>query len=195
MSVFIYLAPPLTALGLHAFVPSERLSVRQWAGVLLAFGGIVLAFAEGFGSGGATWLGDLCGVTAAALWAATTVVIRATRLSRATATKTLFYQLGVSALALPLASVLLGEKGIGAVTPLVLASLAYQGAIVAFASFLAWFWLLTRYRAAPLAVLSFLTPMFGVLSGVVFLSEPISGTFAAAALCVAAGIVLVNLRR
>ena len=195
MSVFIYLAPPLTALGLHAFVPSERLSARQWAGVLLAFGGIVLAFAEGFGSDRATWLGDLCGVTAAALWAATTVVIRATRLSRATATKTLFYQLGVSALALPLASVLLGEQGIGAVTPAVAASLAYQGAIVAFASYLAWFWLLTRYRAAPLAVLSFLTPMFGVLSGVVFLSEPISGTFAAAALCVAAGIVLVNLRR
>jgi drug/metabolite transporter (DMT)-like permease len=195
MSVFIYLAPPLTALGLHWFVPSERLSVRQWAGVLLAFAGIAAAFAEGFGRGGATWLGDLCGVTAAALWAATTVVIRATRLSRATATKTLFYQLGVSALALPLASVLLGEKGIGAVTPAVAASLAYQGAIVAFASYLAWFWLLTRYRAAPLAVLSFLTPMFGVLSGAVFLSEPISGTFVAAALCVAAGIVLVNLRR
>ena len=195
MSVFIYLAPPLTALGLHWFVPSERLSLRQWTGVLLAFAGIVAAFAEGFGSGGSTWLGDLCGVSAAALWAATTVVIRATRLSRATATKTLFYQLGVSALALPLASVLLGEKGIVAVTPLVAASLAYQGAIVAFASYLAWFWLLTRYRAAPLAVLSFLTPMFGMLSGVVFLSEPISGTFAAAALCVAAGIVLVNLRR
>jgi drug/metabolite transporter (DMT)-like permease len=195
MSVFIYLAPPLTALGLHGFVPSERLSLRQWAGVLLAFAGIAAAFAEGFGHGGATWLGDLCGVTAAALWAATTVVIRATRLSRATAAKTLFYQLGVSALALPLASVLLGEKGIGAVTPIVAASLFYQGAIVAFASYLAWFWLLTRYRAAPLAVASFLTPMFGVLSGAVFLSEPISGTFVAAALCVAAGIALVNLRR
>src|SRR5262249_1613645 len=39
-------------------------------------------------SGKATWLGALCGVVAAALWAATTVVIRATRLSRATATKT-----------------------------------------------------------------------------------------------------------
>src|ERR1043165_9026293 len=58
MSVFIYLAPPLTALGLHFFVPSERLSVRQWAGVLLAFAGIVLAFAEGFGSGRATWPRD-----------------------------------------------------------------------------------------------------------------------------------------
>jgi drug/metabolite transporter (DMT)-like permease len=195
MSVFIYLAPPLTALGLHLFVPSERLSLRQWSGILVAFAGIVAAFAEGFGTGAGTWIGDLCGVIAALLWAATTVVIRATRLARATATKTLFYQLGVSALALPLASFLLGEKGVSALTGLTVASLAYQGVIVAFASYLAWFWLLTRYLAAPLSVLSFLTPMFGVLSGVAFLSEPISAAFLAAALAVAAGIVLVNLRR
>jgi len=52
-----------------------------------------------------------------------------------------------------------------------------------------------RHRTLPrLSVLSFLTPMFGVLCGVVFLSEPLTGTFALAALLVAAGIVLVNLR-
>jgi drug/metabolite transporter (DMT)-like permease len=195
MSVFIYLAPPLTALGLHFFVRSERLTLKQWVGVLAAFAGIVLAFAEGFAEQPSTFLGDLCGVIAAALWASTTVVIRATRLARATATKTLFYQLALSAAVLPLFSMVLGEKGAAAITPLVLASLAYQGAIVAFASYLAWFWLLTRYLAAPLSVLSFLTPMFGVLSGVVFLSEPVSATFVFAALLVAAGIVLINLRR
>jgi drug/metabolite transporter (DMT)-like permease len=56
MSVFAYLAPPLTALGLHFFVKSERLTARQWSGVLLAFAGVVTAFAEGFGAGhGTTW--------------------------------------------------------------------------------------------------------------------------------------------
>ena len=195
MSVFIYLTPPLTALGLHFFVASERLALRQWIGVAIAFTGIVLAFADGFSAQLETYRGDLCGLVAAVLWACTTVVIRATRLAAASATKTLFYQLGVSALVLPLASWLMGEKGIENVSALVLASLAYQGAIVAFASYLAWFWLLTRYLAAPLSVLSFLTPMFGVLSGVVFLSEPISATFLFAALLVGAGIVLVNLRR
>ena len=195
MSVFVYLAPPLTALGLHFFVRGERLRALQWSGVLIAFIGLVLAFAEGFSSNLNTFWGDLCGVIAAVLWASTTVLIRATSLTRATATKTLFYQLGVSALVLPLASLLLGEKGISAVTPLVLASLAYQGVIVAFASYLAWFWLLTRYLAARLSVLSFLTPLFGMASGVVFLSEPLSAHFALAALLIAAGIALVNLRR
>jgi len=194
MSVFVYLAPPLTALGLHFRVAGERLGVRQWLGVGLAFAGLVLAFAEGFSSGQDTWLGDLCGLAAAMLWAATTVLIRATSLARVSAAKTLLYQLAVSAAVLPVASFLLGEKGITSVDTMVIASLAYQSVIVAFASYLAWFWLLTRYLAARLSVLSFLTPLFGMLSGVVFLSEPLSAHFALAALLIAAGIALVNLR-
>ena len=195
MSVFIYLAPVLTALGLHFFVKSERLSALQWAGVGAAFCGIALAFADGFFTAQRTWVGDLCGVAGALLWAATTVLVRATRLAHATAAKTLFYQLAVSALVLPLTSLLIGEKGVTALTPVTLAALAYQGAIVAFATYLAWFWLLTRYYAARLSVLSFLTPMFGVASGVVLLGEPLSGRFGLAALAVGTGIALVNLRR
>jgi len=194
MSVFIYLTPPLSALGLHFFVRSERLTLRQWLGVLVAFAGIVLAFAEGFSAPRSTYIGDLCGVMAAVMWASTIVLIRATRLARITATKTLFYQLAVSAACLPLASFLMGEKGVINVTGTVVASLAYQCVVVAFVSYLTWFWLLTRYRAAPLSVLSFMTPMFGVLSGVLFLGEPISAAFILAALLVAAGIVLVNLK-
>ena len=195
MVVFIYLAPCLTALGLQWFVPGEQLSARQWAGVLLAFAGMALAFADGFGAAaGSTALGDSFGVIAALLWAATTVLIRATRLGSASASKALFYQLGVSAVILTPASFIAGETGITALTPMVVASLAYQGVIVAFVSYLAWFWLLTRYLAGRLAVFSFLTPLFGVAFGMLFLSEPVSAAFAAAALLVGTGIVLVNLK-
>jgi len=196
MIVFLYLTPPLTALGLHWFVAGERLSSRQWLGVLLAFGGVFLAFAEGFRSaGGATAVGDLFGIIAAVMWAATTVLIRASGLARISATRTLFYQLVVSAVVLLVASRLLGEPGVVRLTAVALASLAYQGVIVAFASYLVWFWLLTRYLAARLAVFSFLAPMFGVLFGVLLLSEPLTPFFAGAALLVGSGIVLVNLRK
>ncbi|HVC11171.1 MAG TPA: DMT family transporter [Burkholderiales bacterium] len=196
MIVFIYLAPVATALGLHLFVRGERLVRGQWLGVLLSFGGVALAFAGGFSAGrDATFLGDLFGVIGALLWAATTVLVRGTRLAHVTATKTLLYQLAVSALMLPAASVLMGEKGVVALTPLALASLAYQGVVVAFASYLAWFWLLTRYLAARLSVFSFLTPLFGVLAGVLVLGEPLTPSFAWAGLLVGLGIVLVNLRR
>lgn len=195
MSVFIYLAPALTALGLHFFVKSERLAALQWGGIVLAFGGIALAFMDGFFTAQKTWPGDLCGLAGALLWAATTVLIRATRLAQATAAKTLFYQLAVSAPVLLIASFLMGERGIQRLSSGAIAALAYQGAVVAFASYLAWFWLLTRYYAARLSVLSFLTPMFGVACGVAFLGEPLSGRFGLAALAVGGGIALVNLRR
>src|SRR5512134_981520 len=48
MTVFIYLAPVLTALGLHWLVPGEKLARAQWTGVLVVFGGIALAFGEAF---------------------------------------------------------------------------------------------------------------------------------------------------
>jgi drug/metabolite transporter (DMT)-like permease len=195
MSVFVYLTPALTALGLHFFVRAERLRAVQWGGVLLGFAGIVVAFSEGFASDRDTMLGDVCGIVGAVFWSAVIVVIRTSKLGQAEPAKTLFYQLGVSALALPIASLALGEAGVSAVTPQVIASLAYQSAIIAFGTYLAWFWLLRRYLAARLSVLSFMTPIFGVVSGVVFLNEPFSMTLGAAAALVGAGIVLVNLGR
>jgi drug/metabolite transporter (DMT)-like permease len=193
MVVFIYTTPCMTALMLPLFVRSERLSRRQWAGVLLAFGGIVAAFGEGFVSGGGDTLrGDLFGVIAAFLWASTIVLIRATKLARTSATKTLFYQLAVSA-GLVLVSIALGEPGVVRVTPLAVAVMAYQSVLVAFASYLVWFWLLTRYYAARLSVLTSMSPLFGVAAGVIFLGERLTPAFIAAALLVAAGIVLVNL--
>ena len=87
----------------------------------------------------------------------------------------LFYQLAVSALLLPVASRLLGEPGVIAWTPRAVASLAYQAVVVAFASYLTWFWLLTRYLAGRLAVFSFLTPLFGVVFGTTILGEPLTG--------------------
>jgi drug/metabolite transporter (DMT)-like permease len=195
MVVFVYIAPCLTALGLHWFVPGEQLRPLQWLGILLALAGIIAAFGEGFLIAPASLLGDALGVIGGVLWAATTVWIRATGLTRASAAKVLFYQLAVSAVTLPLASWLMGEQGIVAVTPVALASLFYQGVIVAFASYLAWFWLLTRYLAGRLAVFGFLTPLFGVMAGVAVLDEPLRPAFVVALVLVGAGIGMVNAKR
>ncbi|MDA6584295.1 EamA/RhaT family transporter, partial [Escherichia coli] len=87
------------ALGLHVFVAGEHLRSRQWIGIGIAFAGIVLAFADGIlhpAAGPSTSLGDGLGVVAGALWGATTLVVRASKLSEAPAAKTLLYQLAVS---------------------------------------------------------------------------------------------------
>jgi len=191
--VALYTAPCFTVLGLHCFVADEQIRRRQLAGVLLAFIGIVFGFAGDSGAASDAWVGDLLGLLAAIGWAATTVLIRATRLAAISASKVLFYQLAVSAaLLLPL-SPLIGESGVSQLNLPVVLALAYQGVIVAFASYLAWFWLLTRYLTTRLSVFSFLTPLFGVAFGVLLLNERLTPSFIVAVACVTSGIVLVNL--
>lgn len=194
MVVFLYVAPCLTALGLHIFVPGERLRPLQWAGVALAFAGILTAFGDSFTTAKASLTGDLFGVVAAVLWAATTVFIRATRLANISAAKVLFYQLSVSGLLLPVVSIAMGEPGVIRWSAMAIACLAFQGVVVAFASYLAWFWLLTRYLGSQLAVFSFLTPLFGVAFGVLLLNEPVTSAFVASVVLVGTGIALVSRR-
>jgi len=191
MVVFLYTAPCFTVLGLHFFVPGERMGWRQGAGVLLAFGGLAMAFVDK--ASGGSLLGDAFGVLAALFWAATTVLIRATALAKVTATKVLLYQLVVSAAVMFPLSWLVGERGIGVLSAPTLWAMAYQIVVVAFISYLAWFWLLTRYLAGRLLVFSFLTPLFGVGFGMLLMGDQPSLHFFAAAAMVVGGIVLVNL--
>lgn len=197
MAVFVYLAPCVTAIGLAWLVPSERLTLIQTLGVALGFAGIAVAFADGFFAPSAhnTLLGDALGALAGIFWGATTIAVRATRLAATSATKTLLYQLAAAGVTLPIVSVLMGESGVTALTPIVVGSLVYQIIVIAFVTLLIWFWLLTRYSASKLSVLSFLAPLFGVLAGALVLDEPISPTFLAGALLVGVGIALVNVRR
>ena len=196
MVVYLYMAPIFTVLGLHWLVPGEQLRWRQWCGILLAFIGIALAFATGLSAPHASGmlLGDMLGVAAAALWSATTLLVRGSTLSEAPPTKTLLYQLAVSAvLVLPLAMVL-GETSTVAMNQLAWISLLFQSVIVTFASYLAWFWILRHYLVSRISVFSFLTPLFGVGFGVLLLHEAVDLRFALGAVLVIGGIILVNLR-
>ena len=195
MAVFLYTAPIFSALGLHLLLPSERLCTLQWLGIVLCFAGIAVAFGAGM-----NWtamdrhmlLGDAFGLLAGMAWGATTVVVRASRLSEAPPPLTLFYQLSVSFALLLGYAAATGQLGPIRWTPISVGSVLLQGVVVSFISYLAWFWLLRRYLASNMAVFSFMTPLFGVSFGVLILDEPLSLNFVAGALLVLLGIVLVS---
>jgi drug/metabolite transporter (DMT)-like permease len=191
--IFLYSAPFFVALGAHRYIPGERLTRRGIAGLVLAFAGLCLAFADAlYLPSGRELLGDTLELLAGLLWGATTVVIKRGGRSPLSPSRMLFYQLAVSGGALVGASLALREPGIVAATGPVLAALAYQAVVVAFASYLAWFWLLGRYPASDLAPHLFWTPLFGVLAGWVLLGDPLSANLGAAAVLIALGIYLVN---
>jgi drug/metabolite transporter (DMT)-like permease len=192
--IFLYTAPFFVALGSHLFVTGERLRLAQVVGLFIAFLGVVVAFAEHVvtPAGPHSEIGDLMALTAGAIWGATTVVFKASALIRVSPDKTLFYQLAVSAVLLPLFSLLLGEPGVFAPTPGVWASVAFQIVIVAFASYLVWFWLVKHYPAARVSAFTFLTPLFGVAAGALMLGEPVTWMLLLSLALVAPGIYLVN---
>jgi len=197
MVVFIYIAPFVVALGMPLIARAERLGALQSAGLVLAFAGIAWAFAEGFShpaAGARQWLGDGLGVLAGVLWGATTLAVRATALSHASAEKTLFYQLAVSALLLLVAVLWSGAPFPARLSSLAWGSLAFQTVVVSFASYLVWFWLIRHYPATPLASFTMLTPVFGLILGAVLLAEPVTARLVIALATVATGIFLVNRR-
>jgi len=103
--IFLYMAPFFVAIGAVWLLPHEPMRRAQWVGMALAFAGVVLLFGENLLQPmGRAWVGDLMMVVAAILWAATTLTVKVSPLVRAPVEKTLLYQLGVSAVVLPLLS-------------------------------------------------------------------------------------------
>ena len=193
LTVFLYTSPFWVALLLPFWVKSEKLRGLQWVGLLAAFVAVVFALREGFtGEHASTARGDLLALLAGMAWGLTTVVIRATSLVRISAEKLLFYQLAFSALAFPALSLGLGEAWVWQFSPFAITSLALQTVIGAFASYLAWMWMLGRYPATKISVFVFFTPLFALLFGAAWLGESVTPSLLGALATVAVGIVLVN---
>lgn len=191
--IFLYTAPFFVALGAVWLLPQETMRRAQWAGMALAFAGVLVLFGDGvFSLADGAWIGDLMILLGAVFWAATTLTVKATCLGRSSAEKTLLYQLGVSALTLPALSLALGEPGLFAPSLLVWTSLLFQTVIVAGVSYVGWFWLVRHYPATRLSTFSFLAPVMGVLAGGLILGEPVSPTVFAALSLVGAGIAIAN---
>jgi drug/metabolite transporter (DMT)-like permease len=194
LTVFLYTSPFWVAVLVPLWVSSEKLRRVQWVGLACAFVAVVFALREGFTQGGGSmlWLGDLLALAAGMLWGLTTVVIRASSLSRIGAEKLLFYQVAVSTIVLPVLSLALGEPWTWQFSHFATASLLAQTVIGAFASYLAWMWMLGRYPVTKISVFVFLTPIFALAAGALWLNETITPGLVAALALVAVGIVLVN---
>lgn len=190
--IFLYTAPLFVSFGAVNLL-GERLRPVQWGGLGLAFLGIVVAIGVPQANVDRTVLfGDLLLLLGALGWGGTTLIFKASNLSKAPAEKTLIYQTGVSAPLLALGSVALGETMAKMPGPVALGSLVYQTVWVVGITFLLWYVLMKRYPASKLTAFTFITPLFGVAAGHLILNEPITAAFAVAVALVIAGLFLVN---
>lgn len=192
--IFLYTQPLWTALGAHFFLSSERLSLMKSLGLLLSFAGLVTVFgSKPAALGPVHWVGDLMEVAAAILWAATTIYLKRFMLDRPLSHyQTLFAQLFFS---IPVLAVgwLVFEWGRPLrLDAIVVGSVVYQSVVIAFASYLLWFWMIHRYQVSRLAAFTFLTPLSGVILSGVILGEQLTGVLLVGLVLVGGGLYLVN---
>jgi drug/metabolite transporter (DMT)-like permease len=191
-AVFLYTAPFFVALGSYQFL-GERLGAMQWCGLGLSFIGVALAIGVPQPNVDAkVLLGDLLVVGGGALWAATTLIAKGTKLRNAAPEKALGYQVAVSIPILGLASWVSGETITHVPSLLSIALLAYQAFWVVGCTFVIWFALVKTYSASKLSAFTFITPLFGVVAAYFVMNDTLTIAFGVAALLVIAGLYLVN---
>jgi drug/metabolite transporter (DMT)-like permease len=193
-TIFLYMHPFWVAIGAHLLLPKDRLTVLKSAGLLMAFIGLFAAFR----SRSATlapvfWLGDLLELAAAFFWASTTLYVKKIAGTRNISHyQTLFAQLLFSVPVLSLGWLVLERSEPYTLTLAVLVAIGYQCLVVAFFSYLIWFWMIHRFPVSRLSAFTFLAPVFGVVLSGLVLREPIPLLLWAGLVLIAAGIYVVN---
>jgi len=177
----------------HFFIPGDRLSPSKLGGILVAYAGIVTLFLPGFSLTSVTLLGDLL-VAASALLLGERTVYLARAVQTVDPIKLLIYQSIIGGGTLLLWSAWWEASVPTRYTVPLLASLFYQGAVVAGFNFVMNLYLMQRYRPSALAAWSLTTPIFGVLVSFVIGGDTLTPTLLLSTLLVAAGVGLTTRR-
>jgi drug/metabolite transporter (DMT)-like permease len=191
--ILLYTTPFFHAVGAHYFLTGDRITLQKTIGLVLAFFGIILLLSKHLGLPSLTGLlGDMLALTAAILWAATTICIKLRLVGKVSHHHTLFYQTVFSIPILFILSALFGETPVHHIDVLIVSSVLFQGIVIAFISYLVWFYLVHAYPVSRLSSFTFLTPVFATLSGALFLQEPLTLRLTLSLVLVSIGIYVVN---
>ncbi|MGB0844259.1 MAG: DMT family transporter [Alphaproteobacteria bacterium] len=194
VSIFFYTMPIWLAIVAHFVLPNEKLSLIRSIGLALAIGGIVLALSDKTPDPNHTkgMIGDLMALSASFLWLGIALMARKSSIQKCSAEMAMLYQLGVSAILLLPLAFMIGDLVVGPMTAKFFSIYFVQIFVIVAFGFLVWFWILTIYPASDMAAFSFLSPVFGVIFGWLFLNESISARTLIALILVAFGIYFVN---
>lgn len=194
--IFVYISPFIVAIGAHFFIKGDRLNLLKIIGLIIAFSGIIVVF----GGRPSTakpimWLGDILEIMAAFFWGATTIYIKKFMAEKVHPINTFVYQLLFSIPILLILSIMIEPRWIYRFDLYIASSLFYQSVVIAFISYFIWFKLIHEYSISRLSSFTFFTPVFGVISGILFLNEELTISLLIGLPLVSIGIFFVNQRR
>ena len=191
VTLMMNVMPFWVAIGSH-FLLGERMSVRAFIGMCVAFLGVFVVFSDHISRPGPNAVyGDLLALISGMLWGMTTLVIKRSKLASAAPEKTLLYQLAVAAL-VPLPFIPLSGPLIRDLDMLSVLSFLFQSMFVVAVTYPLWFWMVRRYPASKLSNFAFLTPAFGVLLSGVLLNEHLGWKIFVALALIGLGLIIIN---
>src|SRR5258707_98260 len=163
---------PLMMALVAPFLLREPLTGRKLLGLLLGFGGVVLTMHARAGSGAARPQDVLLALIGVVAFVASNILFKRIR-ERPHPVVLNGAQLASAGLAMiPAALLIEGMPHIHLTGPLI-ASLGYLVLILSVGASMLWFWILQHGEASRVSAYFFLTPVFGLLSGVLLLNEPL----------------------
>jgi drug/metabolite transporter (DMT)-like permease len=192
-ALFINTSPFVVAIGAHFLFPLDRLRPLKVAGLAGAFAGIVLLFSDGLlGQQESLWRGDLLIMTSALFWGTSTLHVKRFILGHVTPFQLLYGKLLVSTPLMLAFSLWREPEPFFAFGATSLLMLAYQGLVVVFFSYLMFIVMLERYQPSAVQSFTFLTPVWGVLSGALLLGERLTWYLGGGMALVGLGLYLIN---
>lgn len=187
--------PLFVVLFAHFWLPGERMTWRSMVGVLIAFVGILLVFSEDLGEFGGPMvliaslvllISPLVSAVANVLvkrWGAGVHPLSLTAVPMGLAA---LFMGGLSVLVESDRPVTFDLRSVGA-----LLFLSIFGSAITFSLY---FWLLEHMEARRLALIAFAIPVVAVVTGTVFLREPLTGRILMGSLLVVAGVAFSSRR-
>ena len=192
LTAVVIATSPFWMVAIDAMFPgADRLGLRQWAGLFIGFGGIVLLMWPELSLGGATGRATVLGILAVQIacagWAVASAYTRRHALSRNV--------LGVAALQMffgglfmTIAGSVTGEWSHLGFSARTLASLVYltlAGSVIAFA---AYSYALRHLPIATVSLYTYVNPVIAVALGTLLLGEPFRPAMLVAAAVIVVGI-------
>lgn len=192
VTLFIFSYPLLVPILAPFFVKEEHFEKKNIAACLIAFIGLFIVLRESlFSPSGSTIKGDVIELISALL-----ISIKIVYVKRLSVTinkwKILFWSFAVMIFFFMSGAVFFENFNIHEVRPDAWLALTFQCIAISVICFMSWQYLITRHNSSGVSVFFFATPLFGMIIGVLLLSEPFDMSLLVSCLLVGAGIYIVN---
>lgn len=178
---------PIWVTILAKFFLNEPLTAQKLFGVVLSIAGIFLLMNDDVSG---NFFAIMLALVAAIGWAVSNILMKIKFVGFNLISLTT-WQMVAGAIILAVYSVLKVDTS-AIWMPLSVACVAYNGILASALAFLLWMYILTRMEASKASVSILGVPVVGVISGVIFLQEPLTPLMIVAMIMILSGIVLVQ---